>query len=204
MTKLWEESDELSTEEKKKLEGKVKDLRETKAVYSGVFEDADEKLEKWEALQGQIEKGETVYAPSDKSPNDKKRKRSESPRKLRKKRKNDSDDSDDDFESAASAPEESDAEKSDEEDEADEDRQPLTEDEIESKINELKADKKKARQERTVVEAKIKEINQQIKEIKSKSDEIDAQMNKLCIYFRPQQIFEDRHSTRFRSWYQRA
>lgn len=180
MADHWAESDKLSTE-KKELEQRVKDLKESKAVYSEVFDDADEKLEIWEAIQGQFEKGETVYAPSEKPSKNKKRQHSESPRKQRKKRKTDPDDSDDNFESAGSAPEESDAEKFDEEDADDDNRPPLTEEEIDSKISELKASKKMARKERLLVEEKIKEINKEIKGLKSKSDEIDAQMNSLCI-----------------------
>lgn len=182
MSNHFEQSDEFDAK-KKELGSKVKDLRESKAVYNELFEDADVKFDKWEALRTEFEKGETVYAPKEESDKkSKKRKRSDNPTKKSKKRNalDDSDDSDDNFESAASA-QESEGEESESGDQAEEEREALTEEEIDKKIKEARADKKIARQERSAVEAQIKEINKELKELKSRSKDIEDKKNALCI-----------------------
>lgn len=80
---MSEDWDRLDTIEKE-LRGhrqNVKDLKESKGVYTELINDAEEGIELWENLKDKLDDGETVYDPS------KKRKRSAEPKKSCKKAK---------------------------------------------------------------------------------------------------------------------
>ena len=62
----WDEMDSL-TQNQEALEKELDALKESKAVYSEVMDNADEQIEVWEGLMEDLEAGKTVFAPSAKS-----------------------------------------------------------------------------------------------------------------------------------------
>jgi hypothetical protein len=58
---------------------------------------------------------------------------------------------------------------------------PLTLEEVEAKLDQLKADKKRARQEKSKADAKIKELTLELKASEKKQADIEATMSAICI-----------------------
>ena len=108
-------------------------------------------------LRDEIGDGKTVFAPKAKSSGKKRKaKGSQKPRKRQRVYSN--------SDSGSSADEDyDDEETSDKSESADDTGDPLTEEQISSKISEIKDNKKKARQERAEVEGKIKTLDLEIK-----------------------------------------
>ncbi|KAK8172007.1 hypothetical protein BKA80DRAFT_195350 [Phyllosticta citrichinensis] len=175
---MWSELDDLRSKVRK-LQNEIEECKDSKQVYAEAVEDCDEKIDVWDNLLEDCADGQIVYAPTENS--GKKRKRSKSPKKQprKKRRAEDSDDDfiDDDEESEA----DSDATQSEAEDETPHDREPLTEQQIQDKIQELKNMKKEAKTERASIDEKMKEIRKEIKTLKEKEASIDDQISRLCI-----------------------
>ncbi|KAK8221531.1 hypothetical protein IWZ01DRAFT_537433 [Phyllosticta capitalensis] len=174
---MWADLDDVRNEIQSRKD-KLEQLKELKVAYLDSVEDCDEQLDLWENLLEECTDGKIVYAPTENA--GKKRKRSSSAKKSKKKRRtDDSDDEfiDDDDESAA----DSDATQSESEDEAVERREPLTKQQIEDKIQELKNMKKEAKSERGVIDDQMKGIRKEIKELKEKEASIDDKISRLCI-----------------------
>ncbi len=180
----WDEIDAL-IKKQKVLSKELDALKDSKAVYSEVINDADEQIEVWEGLKEDIEDGKTVFAPSDQSSN-RKRKGGDSFKPRKKQRRSSSSDKeevdDDDY-----LDEDGEAKNSDEEDPA-EDPQgvPLTEEQVATKIADLRSTKKESRRQRTELEDKIKKMRVEISEAKEKEKKIQADMAALCIAGRNQ------------------
>ncbi|EOD47067.1 putative tat pathway signal sequence protein [Neofusicoccum parvum UCRNP2] len=171
----WAESDELKNEAKR-LKDKVKDCKESKAVFSGVIDECDDDIEAWEALSDQLADGKTVYEPVEKT---NKRKRTSSKSGPQKKRR--TTDSDDDFiDDDSEAAESSASDESETEDEVD-DRQPLSAEEIDAKIQELRSKKKNAKNQREELDKQTKTLNKEIKALNEKIAAIDHEVGSLCI-----------------------
>jgi hypothetical protein len=160
------------------LREKTSELRESKAVYGEMLDDADDAIDVWDDLRSAVEDGKTVFAPKDKQTSPK-RKRSSTPKKSRKKQKKDrTDDDGDDDESRTGSDSESGGDSGDE----DSDRgEPLTIEIVEAKLAELKDTKKKARKEKAAFDVKIKEIREELRKLEKDSDEIDTRMRAVCI-----------------------
>jgi hypothetical protein len=182
----WAEIDEIDAK-KRILYTSLKDIKESRAVYFAVITESDDMLETWEELKASCEDGNEIFAPGDKST---KRKRSSSSAKSRlksKKAKKASSNLNDDFidnkeEEVSSS--ESDGESSEGETEPDEeqpDRQPLSMEDIEAKIGQLKEDKKRARRERLELDAKNKATNEEIVTLQAMRDVIETKMSAVCI-----------------------
>jgi hypothetical protein len=77
----WDRIAEI--EKKRDIKQSVKDLRESKAVYGELINNAEEAIEEWEKLKDDGEDGKSVWAPN----LSKKRKRSTEPKQARKKSK---------------------------------------------------------------------------------------------------------------------
>lgn len=171
---LWEELDQYAKKQKQ-LKTELEELKETKATYGEAIQDVDDQLEKWEALREKLDSGGTVYAPKQ----DKKRKHggSKCSRKKQKRASDDEDEGDDDEFS-----DEDSAEEEDDDDNATEDEgSPLTEEQISSKINELRGTKKEARRQRTELDDKIKAIRSEIAAAQAAEKKIESQISKVCI-----------------------
>jgi hypothetical protein len=63
----------------------------------------------------------------------------------------------------------------------DENRQPLTEGEIEEKLGELKADKKQHRRNKKLVQDKITALREQVKGINDEKETLLAEVKAICI-----------------------
>ncbi|KAK3324641.1 hypothetical protein B0T19DRAFT_429037 [Cercophora scortea] len=157
----------------KKLKSQQADLRDEKETCDELAESIDQALDVWEELMNKLSEGEVVYAPSD-APS-KKRKRSSKPSSSRKNRvSTDADDSDflDSF---------SDTSDKENSQPPDENRQPLTEDDIERKLATLKAEKKELRDNKKEVTRQITAARIEIKEIIAKKDALLAEVKAICI-----------------------
>ncbi|TGO46555.1 hypothetical protein BCON_0318g00050 [Botryotinia convoluta] len=169
------------------LNAKIAELKGSMAVYNDIYHDADESLDVWDDLRRDLDAGKTVYAPKAKLEKSPKRKRSSSPKMSRKKsKKSESEDDDGDFiDDDEDEDREVENEVSDNETELEEeglDRgEPLTIEDIEQKIDELKDIKKKARKEKVAIELAIKDVKNESKGFDAERKEIDTRMRAICI-----------------------
>ncbi|EMR86879.1 hypothetical protein ACHAPC_002340 [Botrytis cinerea] len=172
-----------------KLNAKIAELKESMTVYNDIYHDADDSLDVWDDLRRDLDAGKTVYAPKAKLEKSK-RKRSSSPKKSRKKSKKSGYEDDEDEDHFIDDGEDEDQE--DEEDEvSDNDAEleeeeldkgePLTTEDIEQKIDELKDIKKKARKEKVAIELAIKDVKHELKGFDAERNEIDTRMRAICI-----------------------
>lgn len=138
-------------------------LRDQKSSLRETMDNCDDEIEKWEALQEKLDDGKTVYAPAAKT---RKRKRSSSSSDSEDEDKS-NDDSDNELHSSDRGP-------------------PLTDEDIETKIQELKDQKKEARRTRSEIEAEVKDLNNKIKELKVEARNIEDNRSRICIDARNQ------------------
>jgi peptidoglycan hydrolase CwlO-like protein len=157
------------------MRDKIKELKETLDVYRVAQKDTANDIDTWEKLQEDIDDGKTVYTPIIKT----KRKRVQQ-KSARKRRQRDPDDSDDDF---ITSDEESMHSKSDSDsdDEIQAPRNTPTEDDIKSKLKELRDAKKGARREGSALTSQIKELQDHIKDSNQKIAVIKAEVSHICI-----------------------
>ncbi|KAK0126069.1 hypothetical protein ONS95_007689 [Cadophora gregata] len=185
MAEDWDKLDAIEKELRQHRQN-VKDLKESKGVFAELINDAEEAMDVWEKLKEELEDGETVYDPS------KKRKRSVEPKKPRKKAKKSRSSSDNEDEDDFVVDDEDERGEEDEEDDAKSHAEsdsesvsdkgdPLTAEEIDAKIAQLKEDKKRARCERIETDDKIKIANEEIKALDKTQEKIDIAMSAICI-----------------------
>ncbi|KAG9685146.1 hypothetical protein KCU95_g14552, partial [Aureobasidium melanogenum] len=166
---LGEEFEELeeqltSVERRRRAaEKETSKLRDQKSSLRETMDNCDDDIEKWEALQDKLDDGKTVYAPAAKT----------------KKRKRSSSESDSENEDKGS-------DNSDNESQASDRGAPLTAKDIETKIQELKDQKKEARRGRSEIEAEVKDLNNQVKELKVEARNIEDTRSRICIDARNQ------------------
>ena len=179
MGPLYAKSEDLR-KSKKALQQKMSDLKETKGDISTTMETADEELEVWEKLQEQHSEGRTVYPPKAESLS-KKRKRVDKKSPTRKKSKYTEPDTDDDFiDDDTDEPSEAGSDYATSE--FDQDRgEPVTEDDITTKIADLRATKKIGPREKAQLDEQLKAIRKEILELDTEQDAIDAQLSAKCI-----------------------
>ena len=164
---------------RKSLRKELDDLKESKDLFEEATTEADDQIEAWEKLEGQFESGDTVFAPEPKVAA-RKRKLGTGPESRKRQRLNSSDieDSDDsDFEEAGSDDSENHGSLVNDS----RNRQPLTEEQISTKIQELKATKKRARTQKAEVATKMDGLRKDLKEIKLAEDEIESSLSAMCI-----------------------
>jgi chromosome segregation ATPase len=173
MSPKWEKYDQIERDQKR-LKKEIAGLKESKGIYGEVLNDTEDQLEAWDKLRDEAEEGRSVYAPKD---GGKKRKRSDKSQMQRKKRISEktSDDDDDSVDDATS----------EEEDDIDADtnsqREPLTIEEIEAKITELKSTKKEARLQRRELDVKMLTLREELKNLDAAHSTIEAEMSTICI-----------------------
>ncbi|QDS73746.1 hypothetical protein FKW77_004922 [Venturia effusa] len=154
--------------------------------------DLDEKIEVWEGLKNDLEEGKQVLAPHEKQNKKKsrattKRKRKSAPFKPRKRVSGGGDSDDDDFvvddddEITESESESSQDSESDEEGDSEEPGEPLTAEQVQTKIDELKAAKKQAREDVKTIRTEMTELRKQIREIKEECNVLKSEMSAVCI-----------------------
>jgi chromosome segregation ATPase len=157
------------------MRDKIKELKETLDVYRVAQKDTANDIDTWEKLQEDIDDGKTVYTPIIKT----KRKRVQQ-KSARKRRQRDPDDSDDDFITSDEESMHSESD-SDSDNEIQAPRNTLTEDDIKSKLKELRDAKKGARREGSALTSQIKELQDHIKDSNQKIAVIKAEVSHICI-----------------------
>ena len=152
---------------RKAAEKEATKLQDQKMSLRNTMDNCDDEIEKWEALEEKVNDGKTVYAPVTKA---KKRKRSSS-----------STDSDVENMDSDASGDESEAES-----QPSDSGPPLTAEDVETKIQELKDQKKTARRGRSEIEAEVKELKTQINEFKAEARSIEDNRSRICIAARNQ------------------
>jgi hypothetical protein len=174
---MWSQVDDLD-DKKKKLQKSIEDNKAAKGDITAAMDEVDDQLDLWTDLSEKQSSGETVYKPQPKS---RKRKRSNQSSSSRKKSKSaDRDSDDDDFIDDGSDAERSD-DNDDEEELPEEQGEPLTEDEINAKISELKATKKDGRRQRLNIEEETKQLRRQMADLDKERATIEAAISAKCI-----------------------
>lgn len=182
LSPLWEQCDELANK-KKSLKKELDGLKETRGDFTAAMESADEELDTWDKLKDDLEDGKTVFSPSTgKKSTEKKRKRGVVGRPSTRKKPR-IDDSDDDFldDSSDRDGNEESVDASGSESEQEETCQPLTEEQVLTKIADLRAAKKDGRQQRTQLDNEIKRVRSQILKAEKDVDAAEAIISHKCI-----------------------
>ncbi|CAK4034253.1 Hypothetical predicted protein [Lecanosticta acicola] len=151
----------------------MKNAKASKEDHEEVMQQVDDEIETWETLSEDLAAGKTVYRPSHK-----KRKRSSSSssntaNKRRRRRAIDSDNGDEDYHE--------DEEDIEDEPCADNSSEPLTEADIEQKLDELKQVEKEGRREKRSIDARIRQLRDELDSLGDEEDQISAKKSSLCI-----------------------
>ena len=159
--------------ERSDVTARIKEAKGKKADHESAIDDIDDKLEVYDQLKDRIEDGETVFAPKEKSQKRKRANKASSP--ARKKRRGSlSDDeieiisSDEDLDESSGGSQEQTG-------------PPLTQTQIEQKLDELKALKKDARREKGSLEEQIRDCSKRVKKIESEKAELDDKANQMVV-----------------------
>ncbi|KAI7000145.1 hypothetical protein KC360_g724 [Hortaea werneckii] len=182
MEELDEKLEQVSRQ-KRTLQKHLQESEAQKKDHADVADQVDEQLEAFEDLLERAKEGETVY-PSKQGAKKRKRdgKRSSTSRK---KRRSHSISSDSDANGQSSDPDFDDDSAADSNDEADDadktDCEPLTVDQIEAKLDEMRKLKKECRQNRQQIEQKVRDIRKQMAPLKAEEAAFDAKQSALCI-----------------------
>ena len=176
MAPYWAEIDELSKTQKIK-KTQLKELKETKTIYGEVLNDIDEQLDEWQVLKDKLEEGKSVVAPKSKGA---RKRKSGVKDKSRKKQRWTIGSDDEDVEDSDHQPQSVDSEE-DEQTEEDNAQEPLTEDQITTKLQELRTAKKEARLHKTEITENIMTLRQQIEEAEEAQQKIESKLSALCI-----------------------
>ena len=144
MSPSRDERDRLS-EKQTSLRKQLKEMKKTESVHKELANDADEQIEKWEALKESVGDGKVVFAPKRKSETKKRKSNSTSKEEItKKKRKASSSDLEDSdiIEEEETEDYDDDAADNDRSDDGSQQERPLTEEGVLAKLQELKATKK--------------------------------------------------------------
>ncbi|KAK5195290.1 hypothetical protein LTR92_005420 [Exophiala xenobiotica] len=174
---MWTKWEELR-QKKNALKKQIEDLKDTKSDINAAIEAADEEVEVWEKLQEDCNAGKEVYKPK---PASQKRKRVEVSIPSKKKPKYAEPDTDDEFIDDGENSENDAASDYASSDTSEDRGPPLTDDEITSKIAELRVAKKEGRREKLGIDDQMKELRQQIEQIDKENNSIDAELSAKCI-----------------------
>lgn len=176
----WLEKEEYC-KKAKALNKELDQLKDSRIVYSELYNDADEKIEVWESLKSSIEDGKVCFSPKSKALN-KKRKGNTSGGARKKQRRSEKDDTfDEDSEDSQESDE--DIQDSSEEEES---REPLTEERITEKIRELRETKREAKLQKAELADKMTSIRKEISKANAAEKKVEARMSALCISGRNQ------------------
>ena len=176
MAPYWAEIEELSKQQKV-MNAQLKELKETKTIYVETANDVDEQLDEWQILKEKLEDGKSVVAPKSKGA---KKRKSGVKDNSRKKRRLAITSDDEDVEDSDYQPKSMDSEEY-EQTEEDEGQEPLTEEEITAKLQELRTAKKEAKVHKTKITENIIALRQQIEEAEGAQQKIESKLSALCI-----------------------
>ncbi|KAJ9637247.1 hypothetical protein H2199_007533 [Coniosporium tulheliwenetii] len=160
LSEKWDQEEALKRDLKEKKKKEFQELKESKAVYKEVYDEADEQLDTWESLLEKVQ--------------------AESPKQRKKNRRNSDFELELDSQPIAVDSSDSESEVARSSD-GGEPWEPLTEERVEEKLADIKSNKKRARQERINLDGKIHEVQKEIRSIQSQLDEIKAEISAVCI-----------------------
>ena len=182
----WVKLDQL-VKNQKSMKKRLDEMKESKAVYGEVINDVDEQIEVWDALKDKLEDGKSVFAPKHES-GAKKRKlfSKEEPQRKKPRRSSSSD-----IEGSESGR----SEDSNSEDEAGSEtplgnesgeQEPLSHEQIITKLQEFKVTKKEARAQKIGITDNLTALRKEINEAKKAEEKIESKMSAMCISERNQ------------------
>ncbi|ROV95754.1 hypothetical protein VPNG_08780 [Cytospora leucostoma] len=174
----WAIIEDLRMQQRELLK-EIGDLKDKKNEIDDQMEGLDTRADLWEDLATKLRDGERVYRPSEKT--SKKRKRVTSPRRHRKRRGSvdaltKSSDSDSSYASDGSDKENSQSVQNHQEA-----RTPLTEDQIEDELIEIKSQKKDLRKSRKIINEKVSAMKKELSLITSKENALLSEVKSICI-----------------------
>lgn len=175
----WEELDKLG-KKIKSMKKQMDELKDTKAVYGESMNDVDEQVEIWDGLKEKLEGEETVFPPKPKSAG-KKRKGSSNDKARKKQRKTMTSDDESDAADDSDLSDGSDDGRHSGSEDKSESQEPLTEEHIVAKLQELRATKKEARAQRGDLTERISQIRKEIDESQKAEEKIESKMSAMCI-----------------------
>lgn len=184
MEPSWAEMDELRKKENS-MKKDLDEFQDTKAMYSEIMNDTDEQIELWDALKDKFEDGKSVYPPKAAPLKKRKATSKEKPRK-KQRRTLTSDDEDIEDSDIVDKSEEDEDEQPNSSDGDSQRKEPLTEEQITTKMQELRATRKDARTHKLEITDKITVLRKAIGEAKKAEQEIESRMSALCIRGRNQ------------------
>ncbi|KAK4033768.1 hypothetical protein C8A01DRAFT_19341 [Parachaetomium inaequale] len=172
ISESWSRIQELS-DDIRRLKSDMADLRDERDACNDLIDKIEQTWDKWESLGSKLADGATVYAP----PNSlsKKRKRQSQPKGSRKNRTSS------DLGSDASDSDGSDSSDKENQESQDEPREPLTEDQIDTKLASLKVEKKEVREKKKEIDEKVKALRDEVKGLVSEKEIILAEVKAVCI-----------------------
>ncbi|KAL2132078.1 hypothetical protein VTI74DRAFT_4256 [Chaetomium olivicolor] len=172
ISESWARVQELA-ETVRQVKDKVADLKDERAACAHLIDQIEQEWDKWDALGSKLAGGATVYPPT--TPN-KKRKRPAKASSSRNNRRFSDSDSDSDFSDSDGS------DSSDKENESPEqNREPLTEQQIEAKLESLKAEKKEVRAKKKALEEQISVGREEMKKLAAEKELILAEVKAVCI-----------------------
>ncbi|KAK0627656.1 hypothetical protein B0T14DRAFT_563438 [Immersiella caudata] len=160
----------------RQFKARISDLRDEKDALDDLIEESDQAWETWEALGRKVSQGKTVYAPKLGTPSNK-RKRRAKPRGARKNRRLVDSDEDTEDISDSEVPDGSEKENF----QPDEIQEPLTEDDVDRKLAELKANKRGLRANKKAKDEEIVAIHAEIMRLEAETREIQSEAKAICI-----------------------
>lgn len=175
----WEELEKLG-KQTKSMKKQMDEMKDTKAVYGETMNDIDEQIEIWDGLKEKLEDGKTVFPPKSKSAGRKRKGNSNDKARKKQRRSKSSDDESDDVENS-DLNDSSDEGGQGSEDGSETQEQPLTEEQIVAKLQELRSTKKEARAQRGEITERINQMRKDIDESKKAEEKIESKMNAMCI-----------------------
>jgi hypothetical protein len=159
----------------KEAKNRLAELRDENEKLGDRIDEIEQSWDTWEALGTKLAGGEAVYEPSDKASH-KKRKRGVNPTRSRKKRSAfDSDEDSSDVEASDGGSDKENSQPDDAE------RQPLTEEQIEKKMTDLKAEKRALRETQTSVSEHALEVKAEVKRWRAEKDALSNEIRARCI-----------------------
>lgn len=180
MGDYWLEKEEFS-KKAQSLTRELDELKESRIVYSETYNDADEQIDLWETFKSSMEDGKTCFAPRARGSTNK-RKSNVSQKARKKQRRSREDDSfDEDTEDSEVSDE--DVEDNSENEEL---REPLTDEQVNAKLLELRETKRGARTQKSELTDKMAVLKREILEVTRSEKKIEAKMSALCISGRNQ------------------
>lgn len=177
MTELDDKCSDI-TIRRRELNNELKGVKTGVKDYEKLMAENEDDEDAWTELSAQLEKGTPVYAPSKRSRTTSRKRKSTSSSPPARKRRRKTIDSDDEEDQES---DQSETEEEPQEDTDDSVKQPLTEDAIEAKLDELKTSYKEMRREKKTLEGRAVEIRKSIRVLDEEEEDLATQKTAIAI-----------------------